>query len=63
MCKKRDNVNVIVASKLKETIKAKQCMTASDLPEALSEKVHDMLNAAIKRAQANGRSTVRPCDL
>lgn len=54
---------VVVASKVKDAIKAKQCMTSGDLVEALSEKVHDMLEAAVERAKANKRTTVRPSDL
>lgn len=54
---------LIVASKVKDTIKKQKCQTSGDLVEALSDKVHDMLAAAADRAKKNGRATVRPYDL
>jgi hypothetical protein len=55
--------SLIVASKVKAYIKSKQMMTSSDALEALSNKVYDMLDAAIARTQANRRSTVKAQDL
>lgn len=54
---------VVVGSKVKDAIKAKGCQSSGDLVEAISDKVHDMIVAAIERAKANGRATVRPYDL
>ena len=34
-----------------------------ELVQGISDKVHEMLEAAIGRATSNGRSTVRPYDL
>ncbi len=61
MAKKREAL--IVASKVKAYIKSKNMMTASDSLEAISNNVYSMLDAAIARAKANRRSTVRPQDL
>jgi hypothetical protein len=61
MAKKREAL--IVASKVKAYIKSKNMMTASDALEAVSNNVYSMLDAAIARAKANRRSTVRPQDL
>ncbi len=61
MAKKREIV--IIASKAKEAIKGQGCQSSGDLVEALSEKVHDILEAAVNRAKKNGRATVRPYDL
>jgi hypothetical protein len=54
---------LIVGSKMKDVVKSAGCMSSSDLIEALSEKVHQMLADAATRAKGNGRSTVRPYDL
>jgi histone H3/H4 len=48
---------------MKEAIKAAGYMSSGDLLEALSDKVHEILASATQRAEANGRSTVRPYDL
>lgn len=54
---------LVVSSKVKSFIKSKKCMTSSDTLPALSEKVREILEAAIKRTKANRRSTVKPQDL
>lgn len=54
---------LVVASKTREAIRAAGGMASADLVEALSDRVHELLEAAISRAKANGRTTVRPCDL
>ena len=54
---------VVVASKVKEAIKEAGCQSSGDLVEAISEKVHEPLEAAVERAKHNGRATVRPYDL
>jgi histone H3/H4 len=61
--KKDDREILVVVSKVKDFIKSKECMTAGDLPEALSALVYTMLERACERAKANKRSTVRPEDL
>lgn len=54
---------LVVASKVKEFIKSKGCMTSSDTIPALSEKVYALLEEAISRTKGNKRSTVKPQDL
>ena len=58
-----DKEILIVASKVKDYIKSGNCMTASETIQALSDKVVALLDAAIARTKANGRSTVKPQDL
>ncbi|HSI03939.1 MAG: hypothetical protein ACAI38_14390 [Myxococcota bacterium] len=60
---KKEREVVVVGSKLKDAVKAAGCQSSGDLVEAVSEKVHDMIIAAVERAKQNGRATVRPYDL
>jgi len=55
--------NLVVGSKVKETIKNNGCHTSGELIDALDEKVASLLNEACKRTQSNKRSTVKPQDL
>ena len=55
--------SVVVATKVKDIVKVAGLQSSGDLVEAVSAKVHEMLTAAVLRAKANGRATVRPCDL
>jgi histone H3/H4 len=52
-----------VGSKIKSVIKEHDLRSDGALVEAVSDKVHEMLAAAVERCQANKRGTVRPCDL
>jgi len=63
MAEKKEREVVVVGSKLKDAVKEKGCQSSGDLVEAVSEKVHDMITAAVERAKQNGRATVRPYDL
>jgi len=54
---------LVVGTKVKDVVRDAGCMSAGDLVEAISARVHDMLASAAERARANGRSTVRPYDL
>ncbi|MEZ4454365.1 MAG: hypothetical protein R3B09_33240 [Nannocystaceae bacterium] len=54
---------VVVGSKVKEVVKAADLRSDGGLVEAVSNKVHDLLQEAIERCKANNRSTVRPHDL
>lgn len=54
---------LVVASKVKDFIKSKGCMTSSETIPQLSKKVTDLLNDAVKRTKDNGRQTVKPQDL
>jgi len=54
---------VVVGSKVKEVIKDAGLRSDGELVQAVSDKVHSLLEAAIARCQGNNRSTVRPHDL
>ena len=54
---------LVVASKVKAYVKGKGKMSSSDAIAALNDKVYALLDAAIKRTDANRRSTVKPQDL
>lgn len=58
-----DKEVLVVASKVKAYVKSKQMQTSSDAITALSDKVSAMLDAAVERAKANRRSTVKAQDL
>lgn len=53
---------VIVASKMKDAIRGAGCNVAGDAIDFLNERVHTMITNAVKRAQENGRKTVRGYD-
>jgi len=53
---------LVVASKVKDAIKAEDCNTAGDAVDALSVEVAKMIKRASARAKENGRKTVRACD-
>ena len=54
---------LVVGSKIKEVIREAEFRSDGDLIQAVSDKVHDLLAAAIERAKENKRGTVRPYDL
>ncbi len=56
-------MSYVVASKMKELISKHGFNTAGDLAEAVSAMVEHHLTKACKRAEGNGRKTVRPVDL
>jgi hypothetical protein len=53
----------VVASKVKSYVRGKGYNVSSDLVEALSKKAQELLDAAAKRCEGNGRRTVRPFDI
>ena len=61
--KKAPPLNVVVGSKVKEAIKRENIRCSGDLIEALNTHVQTTLKAAVGRAKANKRGTVRPQDL
>ena len=61
--KKKAREVVVVGSKVKDVIRSAGFRSDGELVQAVSEKVHDMLEAAIARAESNKRGTVRPYDL
>lgn len=52
-----------VASKIKTYVREKGFCAGSDLPDAVSNKVISLLDAAIERTKSNNRKTVRSEDL
>jgi len=54
---------LVVSSKVRAYIKSKKAMVSGELLAALNEKVYCLLDAAVCRAQANKRATVKPQDL
>lgn len=63
MPKKQPREILIVGSKVKSVISQAGLRSDGQLVEAISNKVHDMIEQAIERSQGNKRSTVRPHDL
>ena len=54
---------LVVASKIKTAIKDAGCNTGGDAVEAINGYVHWLVSQAAKRAEANGRKTVRAHDV
>jgi hypothetical protein len=61
--KKKTREIVVVGSKVKDVVRSAGFRSDGELVAAVSEKVHEMLEAAIGRAGSNKRGTVRPYDL
>jgi len=55
--------NLIIKSNIREAIKDKIPNVAAEVEEALNKKVQEILEAAAKRALANGRRTLHARDL
>ena len=53
----------VVASKIKDVIKAADMNCAGDFCDALDKKVESLVNEAVARAKSNDRKTVRPGDI
>ena len=54
---------VVVGSKVKDVVRSAGFRSDGELVQAVSEKVHEILEAALARAENNKRGTVRPHDL
>jgi histone H3/H4 len=52
-----------VASRVRGVVQSAELRVDSSFPDAVNSHVQSLLEEAIQRAQANGRSTVRPHDL
>ena len=61
--KKKPKEIVVVGSKVKDVVRSAGFRSDGELVAAVSQKVHEILEAAIARAGANKRGTVRPHDL
>lgn len=55
--------SVIVQSRLREAVKGLDLRMDGDLPDALNDKVQELLKEAASRAKGNNRKTLRPYDL
>ncbi len=54
---------LVVASKVKAYIKSKGYMCSADAIQTISNEVYSCIDAAVKRTDANRRSTVKPQDI
>ncbi len=55
--------DLIVQSKVKEHIKEGGKRMSGDFVDALDDKVKALVDEAIRRAEGNGKGTVKPNDL
>lgn len=55
--------NLVVASKVKEVIKAHGMRASAEVIEALSDKIRDKIEKGVARAKANKRQTLRAEDI
>lgn len=60
--KKKTSEMLLVGSKTKDALRAQGCNVAGDALDSLNEVVNWYIVQAAKRAQANGRKTVRGHD-
>jgi len=54
---------IVVGSKVKDVVRSAGFRSDGELVQAVSDKVYELLKAAISRAGHNKRGTVRPYDL
>ncbi|HOX38224.1 MAG TPA: hypothetical protein PL033_09570 [Candidatus Brocadiia bacterium] len=54
---------LVVGSKVKAYLKSKDVLVSGEMIPAVSCKVACLLGKAVERCKANGRKTVKPCDL
>ena len=55
--------SIVVTSKVKDAVKGEDLRMSGDVPDALDNKVREMVKDAAKRAKENGRGTLRAYDL
>lgn len=55
--------NLVVATKVRQAVRGHNARMSSELVDAISAEVEDMVAKAARRARENGRSTIRPSDL
>lgn len=60
---KKKREPLVVASKVKSYVKDQRMMTSSEALGTISDRVYDLLDAAMARAKANRRNTVKAQDL
>ncbi len=54
---------LLIGTKVKNYVKAKDLMSASDVLDELNKAVYALLDRAVARAKANGRKTVQGRDV
>lgn len=54
---------LVVVSKVKDYVKGKGLQTSETAVDALSEAVKELIEKAVKRAQDNGRQTIKDRDI
>ncbi len=57
------DVQLVVASRIKEAARSADIRVAGDFADAFNAEVNEVLQRAINRAKNNNRSTLRPGDL
>lgn len=60
---KSASVQVVLASRIKELARGGNVRVSGDFVDAANKAVVDLIKAAISRAKANGRQTIRPQDI
>ena len=60
---KKTKEPLVVQSKVKTLVKKAKLNCASDVMSALTVVIEDHLSEGYKRCKANGRKTLRACDL
>ena len=55
--------NLIIKSNIRKAVKDKIANVATEVEQALNEKVQEILDNACERAKANGRRTLQARDL
>jgi histone H3/H4 len=63
MAKKKEREILVVASKVREYIKNKNCNTSGECIGELSNSVYCLIDKAINRAKDNGRKTIQAKDV
>ncbi len=63
MARKRNHNGFVIGIKMREFMRANQCMAGSDLLDAINKQVSGLLKNAVTRAKNNKRKTVRAYDL
>jgi len=63
MAQKKPKEIVVVGSKVRDVIRQAGLRSDGELVQAISDKVHEVLDAAVARCKDNKRGTVRPVDL
>ncbi|MBD3406070.1 MAG: DUF1931 domain-containing protein [Candidatus Lokiarchaeota archaeon] len=63
MAKKKTDITFFVKKGIQDFAKQHNMMVGSDSYDAVNEKIHEMLLAAVERCKANGRKTLKAYDL